>query len=280
MNKKDLRLAINFFQETHVSEQYANLSFTIVLVRPEHSANIGSVARIMQNFDFQDLIIFNPKESEEKILSYETQGFAMHGKEILFNAKIISFDDQEEHISKFKESMEQFDLIIATTAKGKHYRNIRRTPIFPEDLKLPVSQKPIKIAILFGKESRGLTNDEIEIADLLLRIPTGKSYPSLNLSHACGIILYEIFKKMNSITLGRGVNPVILANKKDRLILYSIIKNLIKKLKIRTHKKENVFFAFKNIYERALITKKELSLIIGVFSKLESIISNLNLYRK
>ena len=280
MNKKDLRIALNFFQETHVSEQYANLSFTIVLVTPEHSSNVCSIARIMQNFDFQNLIIFNPKESEEKIFGYETQGFAMHGKDILLNAKIISFNNQKEHISRFKAFMKQFDLIIATTSKGKHYRNIRRTPIFPEDLTLPISQKPVKIAILFGKESRGLTNDEIEIADLLLRIPTGNLYPSLNLSHACGIILYEIFKKVNIITLGRGVNPVILADKKDRLILYSFIKNLINKLKIRTHKKENVLFAFKNIYERALITKKELSLIMGVFSKLESIISSLDLYKK
>ena len=174
--------------------------------------------------------------------------------------------------------MEQYDLIIATTAKGKHYRNIRRMPIFPENLRLPVSKKALNIAILFGKESRGLTNEEIEIADILLRIPTGGTYTSLNLSHACGIILYEIFNKLNQVRIGRGQNPVLIADKEDKKIFYAIFKKLIDILKIRTHKKENVIFAFKNIFERALITKKELSLIMGVFSKVDSIINKLDLY--
>lgn len=280
INKKNLRTAINSFQKTKIYEQYSNISFTIVLVRPESSGNIGSIARVMKNFNFNNLIIFNPVENEDTIFSYETQGFAMHGKDILLNSNIISLENQEEHLSRLKTLMAHYDLVIATTSKGKSYRNIRRIAVFPDDIEFPILDKPLKIAILFGKESRGLTNQEIEIADILLRIPTGNIYPSLNLSHACGIVLYEIFKKINYITLGRGINPIVLADKEDRLIFYSIIENLIKELKIRTHKKENVLFAFKNIFERAIITKKELSLTMGVFSKLNSIISNLNLYKK
>ena len=279
MNKKKLKREINSFRETQLKEIYENLSFDIVLVQPEHAGNIGSVARVMKNFNFNNLVIFNPLEKVNKIHSYESQGFAMHGKDILQNAKIISLDHQPDHTHIFKAFMEQYDLILATTAKGKHYRNIRRMPIFPKNLKLPISKKPLNIAILFGKESRGLTNEEIEIADILLRIPTGSIYTSLNLSHACGIILYEIFNKMNQVSIGRGQNPVLIANKEDKKIFYAIIKKLIDKLKIRTHKKENVIFAFKNIFERALITKKELSLIMGVFSKVDSIINGLDLYK-
>jgi TrmH family RNA methyltransferase len=174
--------------------------------------------------------------------------------------------------------MSQFDLIIATTAKGKHYRNVRRISIFPEDLQLPISEKEIRIALVFGKESRGLTNEELNIADILVRIPTSDVYPTLNLSHACGIILYEIFKKIHSLQIGRGINPVLLADKEDRIILYNIIKEVIRILKIRTHKKENVFNSFKNVFERSLISKKELSLITGVFSKVKSILKKLYLY--
>ena len=280
MNKKNLRTAINSFQKTKICEQYSNINFTVVLVRPESSGNIGSIARVMKNFNFNNLIIFNPVENENTILSYETQGFAMHGKDVLLNSNIITLENQEEHLPRFKTLMTQYDLIIATTSKGKSYRNIRRIAVFPDDLEFPISNKPLKIALLFGKESRGLTNQEIETADILLRIPTGDIYSSLNLSHACGIILYEIFKKINFITLGRGLNPIVLADKEDRLNFYSIIENLINELKIRTYKKENVLLAFKNIFERAIITKKELSLTMGVFSKLNSIISNLNLYKK
>ena len=231
----------------------------------------------MENFNFKKLIIFNPIEEIEKIVSYETQGFAMHGEDILFNAEVISIQNQEDHLPILKNYLKKFDLIIATTAKGESYFNIRRLAIFPEDLRFPKSKTPLKVGILFGKESRGLTNKEINFADILIRIPTGPNYPTLNISHACGIVLYEIFKKINILTIGRGQHPVLYADKEDRLTLYKFIDNLIEKLKIRSHKKENVFFAFKNVFERAFMSKKELSLITGLISKVDSILSDLSL---
>ena len=279
MNKKKVYRELDSFRETQINGIYKNVDFSIILVQPEHAGNIGSIARIMENFNFKNLVCFNPIENVNKILSHETYGFAMHGKDILLNAKIINIENQEDHISEFKKYLKNFGLVIATTAKGKRYTNIKRIAIFPDDLIIPVSEKPLKIAILFGKESRGLTNEEISLADIFIRIPTSNEYPTLNLSHACGIILYELFKKINIINLGRGENPVLLADKADRLILYEFVKKLIKKLKIRTYKEENVFFAFKNVFERAIISKKELSLIVGFFSKIDSIIKNINLYK-
>ena len=280
MNKKKNKQENNEFQGTHRTNEYKNLIFTIILVQPEHSGNIGSIARVMENFNFKNLVIYNPIESVDNILSYETQGFAMHGKDILSNTKIIEIKKQDNHLIEFKTLLGTFDYVIATTARGKSYANIRRLAIFPEDLTLPISVKPLKIAILFGKESRGLTNEEISLADILLRVPTNSEYSALNISHACGIILYEIFKKINLLTISRGENPVLLADRKDRLILYNIIKNIIEKLKIRSYKEENVFLAFKNIFGRSLMSTKELRLILGLFSKVNSILKNLNLYKK
>ncbi|MFW9988091.1 MAG: RNA methyltransferase [Candidatus Odinarchaeota archaeon] len=279
MNKKKIKYELKNFQETHIINEFKNISFTIILVQPENAGNIGAIARVMKNFNFKNLIIFNPIERVDNILSYETQGFAMHGKDILFNARIIELNNQDNHLSELKNLVEGFDYIIATTARGKNYSNIRRLALFPENLDIPTSEKPLNIAILFGKESRGLTNEEISFADIILRIPTNTHYSALNLSHACGIILYEIFKKINFITIGRGENPVLLADKKDRQILYKMIKNIIDSLKIRSYKEENVFFAFRNIFGRSMISTKELSLILGLFSKVNSVLENLNLYQ-
>ena len=266
------------FQEIHHAEDYRNVAISVVLVQPEHAGNIGSIARIMKNFDFKKLVIFNPIETVENILSYETQGFAMHGKDILMKAEIIEVKDNEEHVIKLKNYLKQYDLVIATTAKGKRYTNIKRLAIFPEDLHIPRSEKLLKIAILFGKESRGLTNKEISLSDIILRIPTGIAYPALNISHACGIILYEIFKKINILNIGRGENPVLLADREDRQLLLKIVNKIIEKLKIRDYKKENVYFAFRNIFERAFMSKRELTLTIGLFSKVKEILESLNLY--
>jgi TrmH family RNA methyltransferase len=277
-NKKKLERDLELFQETQRTEDYKNLEFTTILVRPEHAANIGSIARVMGNFDFKHLVIFNPIERVENIFSYHTHGFAMHGKEILMSADLIELKENENHTAELKKYIEQFDIVLATTSKGKRFSNIQRLAIFPENLNLPPSPKPLKIAILFGRESRGLNNEEIGLADVILRIPTGSSYPTLNISHACGIILYEIFRKVTKINIGRGKNPVLLASRENRQALMKIFENLIEKLKIRVHKKEKVYFAFKNILERAFMSRKELSLITGVFSKIERIMEGLDLY--
>ncbi|MFX0071044.1 MAG: RNA methyltransferase [Candidatus Hermodarchaeota archaeon] len=278
MNKKRISKDLDKFEETKIKEEYRNLSFTIILVQVEHAGNIGSIARLMKNFDFDDLIIFNPLENIENIKSHKTCGYAMHGRDILLNAKIITVDNKDNHIFELKNLLKNFDLVLATTAKGEKYSNIKRLSIFPEDLEIPISEKPLKIALLFGKESRGLTNDEIKLADIFLRIPASIKYPTLNLSHSCGIMLYEIYKKINALKLGRGKSPVLLADKEDRIILYKFLKEIIETLKIRNYKEDKVFQAFKNIYERALISKKELSLILGLFSKIEAILKDVKPY--
>ena len=280
MNMEKISKELKSFKETQRNDLYKNLNFTVIIVQPESSGNIGSIARIMRNFNFKNLICFNPIENPDRIKSHETYGFAMHGKEILSNAEIITIENQKDHIHEFHKFIKKYDLVIATTAKGKRYTNIRRLAIFPDDLELPVSENPLNIAILFGRESRGLTNEEISLADILIRIQTGDIYPTLNLSHACGILLYEIFKKINILNIGRGEKPVLLADKEDRRLLYSIIENLIKKLNVRQYKEDNMFFAFKNIFERSIMSKKELRLTIGVFSKLDSILNNIDLYKK
>jgi TrmH family RNA methyltransferase len=204
----------------------------------------------------------------------------MHGKDILLNAEIIEFTNQNDHLNKYKELLRKFDLIIASTAKGMHYKNIRRLATFPAELALPISEKPLSIVIVFGKESRGLTNEEIEFADLLLRIPSENTYPTLNLSHACGIILYEIYNKIHNVAIGRGIKPVLLANKNDKQLLYNYIKKLTESFKIRPYTAKNVFFSFKNVFERAFISKKELNLILGLFSKLNSLLKKGRIYEE
>ncbi len=275
-NKKKIEL--DTFQETKVAKKYKNLQFTVILIQPEHSGNIGSIARIMANFEFTDLVLFNPLEKLEKIFSYETQGFAMHGKNILFKAQVIQIKNELNHFNELTNLLNEFDFIIATTAKGRKYTNLTRSAIFPEDFNLPISDQPLKIAVIFGRESRGLTNDEMNLADIILRIPTSESYPTLNISHACGIILYELFIKLNDLKIGSGKKPVLLADREERQLLLTTINSIIKKIKIRYYKKNNVYLAFKHVFERSLITKKELSLILGVLLKFYSLIENRKLY--
>ena len=122
LNKKIRKKELSSHQEAQISKEFKNITFTVVLVRPEHAANIGSIARIMENFNFEDLVIFNPKESVEKIKSYNAQGFAMHGKDILLDSKIIEIQDQDNHGSEFRNFLKNFEYIIATIPTTKQYK--------------------------------------------------------------------------------------------------------------------------------------------------------------
>ena len=90
--------------------------------------------------------------------------------------------------------------------------------------------------------------------------------------------MIRFFKKVNQENKGSVKNPIVLANRGDRQNLLKIIETIIEKLKIRTHRKEHVFLAFRNIFERAFISKKELSLIFGVFSKMGNILGEITPY--
>ena len=154
---------------------------SIILIEPKTGGNVGAIARAMKNFNLTDLVLINPKC---KISSLETKKRAKHAQDIIQKAKI-------KNISYLKK----FHTLIGTTAKlGTDY-NIQRSPITPEQLaeKINVNQK---IGIIFGRESSGLTNEEISLCDFVVSIQSSKIYPVMNLSHAATIIFYELFKRL------------------------------------------------------------------------------------
>ena len=206
----------------------------IVLVEPEISENVGFTARVMKNFGLKDLVIVNPKCDIKK--SYRT---AMHARDVLDNAEIVN-------------KIPKFDFTIATSSKLGKKRNLRRVfvPVF--EINDYITKNT---GILFGRESIGLKNDEIEKADVLVHIPTSK-YKALNLSHAVGIVAYELFKKKS---FNRN-----LANQKEREVLMNfMIKNCDK-----INCKENTKYAIKNMINRSKLKEKEASLLIGLFRKI------------
>ncbi|MCX8147520.1 MAG: RNA methyltransferase, partial [Candidatus Woesearchaeota archaeon] len=194
---------------------------SVVMVEPETPGNIGATARVMANFGFQELILVNPKCNH---LSKESYDRASHGKYIIENAKIIY---------SLNNVFENFDYAIGTTCRVGTDYNILRSPLTPKQLAGKIASisskangKKPKIAILFGRESSGLTNNEIKKCDFIVTIPTPKDYPSMNISHAAAIMLYEIYfysskqpnTPLNYLPAGSTIehfNPITRAEKKQ-----------------------------------------------------------------
>ncbi len=228
---------------------------SIVLVEPKLSANVGAIARAMKNFNFNDLVLINPKCN---YLSQTARNRAKHANDLLDRAKIKKFS-----------YLKRFDYLIATTAiLGSDY-NIRRSPITPDELagKLAGIDGKKKVGILIGRESSGLTNKEISEADFIVAIPTSPGYGTMNISHAVAVILYEIFKKSGEKKIN---DHIITASGKEKEIILKKINGILNNLEFSTKdKKETQKKVWKRIIGKSFMTKREAFALLGFLRKLE-----------
>lgn len=273
MKKKDLRkLAENSISS--IPSSTMNYDFQIILVEPSGSANIGFVARCMKNFGFKHLILFNPQCE----IDSDARKYSMHArKDVLEKAQIIHLKEKitrELYLKKFKKFLEHFDFVIGTSGKVSTFRNIKRMPYLVDELdisSLTPSEKT-KIALIFGRESVGLYNEEIDLCDILLRIPTSDEYTALNLSHAISIVLFTIFKKIRVI----GKGNVITSTREQRERLYKRLWDVLHQLEFKKNVDKNIVRTFKNILGRAFSSMKEVNLLLSLFLRIETFFKRIN----
>ncbi len=223
--------------------------FYVVLVEPKYSGNIGAVARAMMNFDVEKLYLVNPCELDNVCYAR-----AMHATKILDNAKMFSC---------FEDAVKNLDFLVATSSiESKTDKRHLRNPLFLEDFAEKIFDVKGKIGLIFGREDYGLFNEEIASCDIMLKIPTSESYPSLNLSHAVTIVLYSIYLQKASIpTQRRPIGPL------EKQKLYEFFGQLLDNTNYPSHKKEHTKIMFKRIMGRAMPSKWEYHTLMGVFSR-------------
>jgi len=158
-----------------------NDRFTIVMVSPKYTGNIGSVARLGRNFGINRLILVNAPDTDD-----EAKAYSMHGRKILDDAlRVDDFDQACDHV----------DFMVGTSgiSCSAEKRHTRR-PLTPEEMTMWARGISGRIGIALGREDFGLIDDELSRCDMLVTIPASPEYPILNISHAAGIILYELWK--------------------------------------------------------------------------------------
>jgi TrmH family RNA methyltransferase len=149
----------------------------IVLVEPQDSLNIGSIARAMMNFGFKNLHIVRPHEfSLEKALV--TGRWA---EELIRGAAL--YDSLDEALREMND----------VVGFSSHHRPRRGEPmLLPDWLPTLEGQQQGNLALLFGREDTGLTVEAIEQCRLLVRIPSREEYPALNLAQSALVVMYEL----------------------------------------------------------------------------------------
>ncbi len=232
----------------------SNKNISFILHKPQLSENIGACARAMKNFNFQKMIVIDPKPvyPNDKILAT-----SVAAKNIINKSK--NFDNLES-------ALKNIDIVIATSARFRN-KNIKHIQL--EDLKKINYKK--KVAFLFGPEASGLSNNEISYANYTLQIPTNPDFKSLNLSHSLIIIAQFLYSIINSkVSSFKKSKKVKSASKKDILSMTNLcIKNLeaIGFFKPK-EKKPLMLENLRNIFNRMELSSKETRILSSVFASL------------
>ncbi len=153
----------------------------VVLVRPQKAGNVGSTARVMRNMGLADLVLVAPQADCH---DREAQQLSTHGQKILDGARIVS---------EFDQAVADCVMVAGTSARtGGLFRRQSAGTIKEIMPRFAANLSTGPIALVFGPERTGLTNDEVARCHYLMHIPTDSGYAALNLAQAVAITLYEL----------------------------------------------------------------------------------------
>ena len=232
---------------------FKNVHF--ILVRPQIGENIGSVARAIKNFNIRNLRIVNPRCEWPNQKALAT---SVGAKDILKSVKIYN---------SVEKSIGDLNIVFASNSR---IRKVNKKIISVLDLKKKIKKKQ-KIGIIFGPESSGLSNDEINNADYLVKIPTNKKFSSLNLSHSAIIFCFQLFQHFSYKRTVFHSNYRSSVAKKSEVnkFLNFIINRLDKKGFLQpNHKRKSMIRNINNIFHRLNLSEQEIRILLGIFSTL------------
>jgi len=240
-----------------------NLSnLKLILVEPNGPLNVGSVARLCSNFEVDELRIVAPKCD---IYSLEAKKMALKGQKFLKHCKV--FDDLQKAIF-------DCDLVLASCGRI----DVNKDSFFEssEDIfDWTLSFKKINnLAIIFGREDRGLTNSELLLANKIFNIPTSENNPSLNLSHAVAIVLYEL-SKYSQRSFNKELKVFNLASSKQIHDSFVEIEEMLLGVGyLLKHTSRAKIRKFKSYILRANTSKHEINVLRGIIHQINWFLDN------
>jgi TrmH family RNA methyltransferase len=221
-----------------------------ILVEPETPGNVGSIARVMQNFGIDGpLILVNPCRLDD-----EAYMLACNAGSTLDGAVLVD---------TLADALSLVDTAIATSREAGDEYNVRRIALLPQDIPGEALEGR-SVGVIFGRESSGLTNEEIACADLLVTIPTSPSYPTMNISHAAAVVFYEMHK-----SLMERRRPIKLegASRGERDMVLADLHGIIRSVEHRPYRIKVAETVFTHVIGRAFLSSREAYTIKGVLRK-------------
>ena len=232
-------------------------AFHVILVEPQGPINIGSVCRTMKNFGFTQLRLVNPTPSYKNLAAKKMALTAFH---ILEEAMV--FDDLQSAL---------FDVQMAfgTTRRFGKYRKNFYTPKGAAQ-KINCIGDDISTAMVMGPEDTGLETKDLDLCQHFITIPTHDGYPSMNLSHALSVLLYEV-----AITSETGKKfydpaPRKLASGDEIEHMFSHMRRTLLDIDyLDPQNPDHLLRTFRRIFGQAGLSSRDVRIIRGLMSRID-----------
>jgi tRNA/rRNA methyltransferase len=243
-------------------------NFAFVLFKPKSSGNIGAAARALKNMGCHDLRVVQPAGfhfGSDRGRTWPRQGLgsddartmAVHGRDVLTAATLHPSLDS---------ALADRALVVGTTARGGLYRSEAR-PIREVSEELVTLSRTNPIALVFGPEDCGLTNQELKLCQRLTTIPAAPVYPSLNLAQAVMIVAYELALAARAVR--ELPSPQLWAPSLEiDAMLARMEKALVAIGFLPDTNPDHIMFALRAIMGRAGLRPRELDIMNGIASQI------------
>lgn len=226
----------------------------IILVGLKGGVNLGLIARVLENFMAEEIRLVKPELTDKDI-----------EKAWIFSARARKVLDEKLKIyGCLRDAIKDVDVAFATSAVSAiNNSNIRRKAITPrEAVDITINGGYKKVGIVFGRESTGLTNEEIDLCDNLITIEGNPDYKTLNVAMSVAIILYIFFISRDIFKIRREY-----ASRDFRKRAINYFYNISKIVTKNIDYADRTTKAFSNILNRGTPDYKEIMLIMNVFRR-------------
>ena len=229
----------------------------VVLVRPKEDGNVGAVARVARNFGAERLVLVAPRARIGAVARRRSMGG-------------LSLLQSSVRVSSFERAIEEADLVVGTTdlSSGRSSAYLRRS-VGPERLGQLLRVIEGRVALVFGPEDNGLSRTELARCDLLVHIPARREFPTLNLSHAAGIVLYEVHRARGTGDPESTPAPELLdLNGREKELFLTRLGELLARIGYPKHKRRGLILLVRRLFGRATPTEAEYRMMLGLFKSL------------
>jgi TrmH family RNA methyltransferase len=230
----------------------------IVLVGPSHPGNIGAAARAMKNMALTELVLVNPRQFPHPEASARASG----ADDVLAAARVVP---------SLEAALTGCGYVAATTSRDRD-QYFRVMDVREAAARLVAASTTAPAAVVFGSERSGLTNEELESAHVLIRIPASPAYASLNLAMAVQLVAYELYRARGAAVPPSAPLAAPLASAREMAHLYGHLSTVLEEIDFRdrTQSGTHLMARIRRLLQRAELDQNEVNILRGILTAVQN----------